>query len=152
MLIKDKDGVVRRARVAPAFWTVLADYDGEERAFEFPSTTLGTWELEIVEATAEERALMQEHNILPERHTLFMEDENGQRHEVHVEFAPNLIWARFGCASARDIVDGDAFNGCRIVEASPADIALLRRFGFDPAGLDEIEERLERERQLKRAA
>ena len=153
MLIKDKDGVVRRAKVAPAFWTVVADYDGQERAFEFPSTTLETWELEIVEASDEERALMREHNILPTEHTLFMvDDETGERHEVHVEFEPNLIWARLGCASARDIADGDAFNGCRIVEASPADVVLLKRFGFDPPGLEEIEERLEREAPLKRAA
>ena len=153
MLIKDKVGVTRRAKIAPAFWTVIADYDGQDRAFEFPSTTLATWELEIVEASDEERALMREHNILPTEHTLFMVDnETGERHEVHIEFEPHLIWARLGCASARDIADGDAFNGCRIVEASPADVALLRRFGFDPPGLEEIEEQLEREGHLERAA
>jgi len=153
MLIKGKAGVTRRAKIAPAFWTVVADYDGQERAFEFPSTTQATWELEIVEASTGERALMREHNILPTEHTLFMvDDETGERHEVHIEFEPNLIWARLGCASARDIADGDAFNGCRLVAASRADVALMRRFGFDPAGLDEIEERLEDEAAHRRAA
>jgi hypothetical protein len=153
MLIRDKDGVTRKARIAPAFWTVLADYDGQERAFEFPSTTLGTWELDIVEASDEERALMREHNILPTEHTLFLvDDETGQRHEVHIEIAPNLLWSRFGCASARDIADGDAFNHCRLVAASPADVKLLRLFGFDPPGLEEIEAQHQRAEPLKRAA
>lgn len=153
MLIKDKHGVTRKARIAPAFWTVLADYDGQERAFEFPSTTQATWELDIIEASDEERALMREHNILPTEHTLFLvDDETGERHEVHIEFEPNLIWARLGCASARDIADGDAFNRCRLVAASPADVKLLRLFGFDPPGLEEIENRLKREEPLKRAA
>ena len=122
---------------------MVADYDGQERAFEFPGATQATWGLEILEATEEERALMLTHNILRRGHTLFVADEQGNRHEAHLEFEPNLIWARYGCASARDIDDGDEFNGCKIVAASPADIALLRRFGFDPPGLDELEEQVD---------
>jgi len=152
MLIKDKDGVVRHAKIAPGFMTVVADYDGQERVFEFPGATLATWEMEIVGACDEERAAMREHNIMPEQHTLWVEDENGKRVEAHLEFTPDLLWSRLGCASARNIADGDEFNGCRLVGASAADVALLRRFGFDPAGLDEIEEQLAREGRLRRAA
>lgn len=156
MLIKDRDGDILRAKVAPAFMTVVTTYDEDEpegRVAEFPTATLETWEWEIVEATDEERALMREHNILPEKHTLVIEDENGQRHDAHLEFAACLNWDRLNCTTAEDYAEeGSSFAGCRVVAASAADVRLLRRFGMHLEGLNEVEQRLERDARVKRAA
>jgi hypothetical protein len=151
MLIRDKDGDILRAAIAPAFMTVVTSFGENDpgRVAEFPTATLETWEWEIVEASDEERALMREHGILPEQHTLWIEDEKGERHEAHLEFAACLNWDRLRCTTAQDHDEaGSDFAGCRVVAASAADVKLLRRFGLNLEGLDAIEERLD----LKQAA
>ncbi len=149
MLIRDKDGDILRARIEPGFMTVVTTYeeDGEGgRAAEFPGATLTTWQWEIVEATDEERALMREHGILPEEHTLWVED-------AHLEFAAQLNWDRLRCTTAMDCNEPNSdFDGCRVVAASPSDVKLLRRFGLHLEGLDEIEDGLECEPVKQRAA
>lgn len=156
MLIKDKDGDILRAKIAPAFMTVVTTYDENEpegRVAEFPTATLATWEWTILEASDEERALMREHGLLPEQHTLIVEDEHGKRHDALLEISATLNWDRLRCTTADDYAEeGSSFAGCRVVAASPADVKLLRRFGMHLEGLDEIEERFEREKSLRRAA
>lgn len=156
MLIKDKDGDILRARIEPGFMTVVTTYeeDGEGgRAAEFPGATLTTWQWQIVQATDEERALMREHGILPEEHTLWVEDAKGRRHKAHLEFAAQLNWDRLRCATAMDCNEPNSdFEGCRVVAASPSDVKLLRRFGLHLKGLDEIEDQLEGEPVKQRAA
>ncbi len=156
MLIKDKDGAILQAKIAPAFMTIVTAHDENDphpRVAEFPTATLETWEWQIVEATDEERALMREHGILPEQHTLIVEDEHGERHAAHLEISAQLNWNRLHCTTAEDYAEEwSSFAGCRVVAASSADVRLLRRFGMDLEGLDEIEEQFEQAGELKRAA
>lgn len=66
-----------------------------------------------------------------------MEDDRGFRHALHIDFAPLLRWAN---GSARGSED---FPG-RIVEASAAGVAILRRFSLELPGLDDVEKRQRR--------
>ena len=141
MLVRDEDGSVRSVRVAPVLWSIVEENDeGEPRAWDYPTASRVAWKVTIVGASDAELAAMREHGILPEQQSLWVE-ENGIRHRAYIDFAPLLIWGAFGAATAQDIDEGAEFSRCRIVAASPADVKLLRRFGFSAApGLDELTE------------
>lgn len=132
-------GETFRLVIAPLVWGLVIPETGE--AFStMPARSPADHGVEIVQVSKRERELLEQHGIMQEQATLVVEGSDGEPTPACLEVGPALVWKTFGCVNSFEAEDH------RVLAANANDIATLRRFGFGALkGLDEIEERLERE-------